>query len=382
MPARRRKGSDMPIYKDTERNTWYCKTNYTDWQGASRQKIKRGFQRKEDAKRWERDFLQKIAPSPDMTFSALADLYLEDVKINRKAVTYRTRESRIRIWITPYFGKMKLGEITPSKVRAWENMLKGSKSVKGTPLSLDYMDNLVVQLSNVFNYAVRFHGLARNPVTIAGNTVGRKTCSLNFWTKDQFDAFLATFDAADPYVCLFSVLYYAGLRKGELQALMYKDVDLTQGVIRVSKTFHIIHGEEVITEPKTDKANRTVTIPPFLCDLIREYEKRIYKPAPEDRVFFQSASHMERIFKEHTEAAGLPKIRLHDLRHSHVSLLIDLGFSALLVSERMGHKSVTTTLNRYAHLFPSRQSEVADRLEQLYAGKSAALKQREKDPGK
>ena len=357
----------MPSYRDTDRNTWFVKCSYTDWKGERRQKKKRGFLRKKDADEWERSFLEKIAPSPTMQFSALADLYLDDVKANRKAITYKTRESRVRLWILPYFGKMPLNEITPAKVRKWENMLKNATSdVTGKPLSPDYLDNLVTQLSCIFGYAVRFHGLPQNPVTIAGNTIGKKTCSLNFWTKDQFDRFIDTFDDTDPYKCVFYVLYYAGLRKGELQALTFRDINLTDGVITVNKTFHIIKNEPVVTEPKTDKANRTVLIPAFLCDILRKYVSRFYKPQPDDRLFLQSASHMERVFKAHAEQAELPKIRLHDLRHSHVSLLVDLGFSALLVSERMGHKNVTTTLNRYAHLFPSRQTEVAEKLQALF----------------
>ncbi len=363
----------MPTYKDSDRNTWYCKFSYTDWKGERKQKHKRGFQRKKDADEWERDFLQKVAPSPTMSFSTLATLYLDDVKTNSKAITYKTRESRIRLWILPYFGKMPINEITPAKVRKWENTLKSAISeATGKPLSPDYMDNLVVQLSNVFNYAVRFHGLTQNPVTIAGNTVGKKTCSLNFWTNDQFDKFIDTFDDTDPYKVVFYVLYYTGMRVGELLALTFKDIDLTQGIIHVNKTFHVLHGEYVTTEPKTEKARRIVVIPPFLCGIISRYENRFYKPSPKDRVFLQSTSHMERTFKAHAEQAGLPKIRLHDLRHSHVSLLVELGASALLVSERLGHKSVTTTLNRYAHLFPSKQSEISDRLQRLFDSQKKA----------
>lgn len=356
----------MPAYKDTKTNTWYCKFYYIDWTGEKKQKKKRGFQRKKDADDWERDFLEHMAPSPSMTFSALADLYLEDVKTNNKAVTYRTRESRLRVWIRPYFDDKPINEITPALVRKWENTLKSAQGSTGKPLSLDYMNNLVITLSSVFQYATRFHGLQQNPVRIAGNTVGKKTRSLRFWTKDQFNKFINTFDPADPFRCLFDFMYYTGVRIGELQALTAGDIDLDSGSVTVNKTYHMIHGEGTVTAPKTEKGNRTVTIPPFLCDEIRKYEQRIYGIRKTDRVFFQPATTIDRIFKAHTAAAGLPAIRIHDIRHSHASLLIDLGFSALLVSERLGHENVSTTLNIYAHLFPSKQSEVADRLQKLF----------------
>ena len=326
----------MPSYKDSQRGTWYCKFSYTDWTGTKKQKLKRGFQLK--------------------------------LKINNKAITYKTRESRIRLWLRPYFGSSPVNEITPAQVRQWQNTLKDSTDSNGKALSLAYMDNLVVQLSCVFQYTVKFHGLHSNPVTKAGNTVGKKTCSLNFWTKDQFDTFIASFGTEDPFHCLFSVLYYTGMRIGELQALTPADIDLKAGTITINKTYHMIQGKGTVTPPKTAKANRTVTIPPFLCDRIQRYQGAVYGLAQNDRFFFQSSTNIEKVLKDHTAATGLPQIRLHDLRHSHASLLIELGFSALLVSERLGHENVSTTLNIYAHLFPSKQSEVADKLQSLFAG--------------
>lgn len=358
----------MPSYKDSQRGTWYCKFSYTDWTGTRKQKLKRGFQLKRDADAFEQDYIRKMSGSPDMTFAALADLYLEDVKINSKAITYKTRESRLRVWIRPYFDKMAVNEITPAQIRQWENMLKDATGSTGKPLSLDYMDNLVVQLSGVFQYAVRFHGLQSNPVRIAGNSVGKKTHSLNFWTKEQFDKFITSFSAEDPFHCLFDTLYYTGVRIGELQALTSADIDLDAGIMTVNKTYHMIQGKALVTPPKTTKANRTVTLPAFLCDEIRRYQGLIYGLRTSDRLFFQSSTNIEKVFKDHVRAAGLPRIRLHDIRHSHASLLIELGFSALLVSERLGHENVSTTLNIYAHLFPSKQSEVADKLQQLFSG--------------
>jgi len=158
------------------------------------------------------------------------------------------------------------------------------------------------------------------------------------------------------------------LTKAELQALTIADVDLKEGIIHISKTYSVIDGKEVITAPKTEKSNRDVLIPHFLCEILKEQVQRYYKVPPNTRLFQMSRQPYREQMKKHCKLAGVKKIRLHDLRHSHASLLIELGFSALLVSERLGHESVSTTLDIYTHLFPSKQVQVVERLNKLYDG--------------
>ncbi|MCD8231464.1 MAG: site-specific integrase [Clostridiales bacterium] len=358
----------MPAYKDEETGKWYCKFYYTDYTGKKKQKKKRGFELKRDAQEWERDFLAKQAAEPTMKFYTLADLYLEDKKAHTKQITYLTKKNRLDTWITPYFKDQALDEITATDVRKWQADLKESKSQKGEPLAPGYLQNLFTELSSVFNFAVRFYGLSVNPCQIAGNTMGKKKKSLTFWVKDEFDRFIATFDKTDPFYTAFLILYYGGLRIGELQALTVGDIDQEAGAITINKTLHLIGGKNVITSPKTEKANRTILIPAFLLDIINRHISRIYDPQDDSRLFLMTASNYAKRLSVHAEMAGVKRIRIHDLRHSNASLLIEMGFSALLVSERLGHENVSTTLNIYSHLFPSKQSEVVDRLEKLCEG--------------
>lgn len=243
--------------------------------------------------------------------------------------------------------------------------LKEAVNKWNKPLSPGYMQTLVTELSSIFNFAVRFYGLGANPCRIAGNMVGKKKHSMDFWTKEEFDRFIDTFDRDDPCYTAFLILYYCGLRIGELEALTVGDVDQESGFLTVNKTFHAINGKKVVTTPKTEKSNRTISVPPFLLDCIRRHISRLYDPDGSTRLFTMSYAIYSRHMGAHAEKAGVRKIRLHDLRHSHASLLIEMGFSALLVSERLGHENVSTTLDIYSHLFPSKQSEVADRLEKL-----------------
>ena len=355
----------MGVYKDEKTGTWFVKCYYTDYTGTRKQKMKRGFQLQREAKDWERDFLLRQAAQPTMPFSTLAELYLTDKKAHTKLITYETKKNRIDKWLLPFFADKPIDAITAADVRKWQADLKTAKNANDRPLSPGYMQNLVTELSSVFNYAVRIYGLRANPCQIAGNTVGKKTKSLTFWTKEEFDRFIRTFEQSDPYYIAFLVLYYCGLRIGELEALTVSDIDLEARTMTISKTYHLINGKGIITPPKTEKANRTITLPPFLVECIKRHITRIYAADGSTRLFLASHSTYARQMEMHTKKAGVRRIRLHDLRHSHASLLIELGFSALLVSERLGHENVSTTLNIYSHLFPSKQSEVAERLERL-----------------
>ncbi len=358
----------MPAHKDEKTGKWYCKFYYTDWQGQKRQKMKRGFARQRDAKEWEDEFLVKQAAQPSMPFRTLTALYLEDKEAHTKKITYETKKNRIDKWLLPFFSDKPVDTIRPADIRSWQAELKQSKNVNDVPLSPGYMQNLVMEMSSVFNFAVKFHGLKVNPCQIAGNTVGKKQKSLNFWTKEEFDQFISTFSQKDLYYIAFLVLYYCGLRIGELEALTVGDIDMTANTLRVNKTYHLINGEGITTPPKTEKANRTITLPLFLVECLKQHIARLYAPEDTTRLFTASHSSYARQMEAHTKAAGIHRIRLHDIRHSHASLLIELGFSALLVSERLGHENVSTTLNIYSHLFPSKQSEVALKLDELCTG--------------
>ncbi len=358
----------MPTYYDDKNKSWYCKFYYTDYTGTKKQKLKRGFKLQREAKEWENNFLSKKAAQPSMQLKALVDLYLEDKKENCKLITYETKKNRIDTWILPYLGNKPVNSITAVDIRKWQTDLKNATGNTGTSLSPGYMQNIVTELSCMFNYAVRFYGLNSNPCHVAGNIVGKKQKSMDFWTKEEFDKFIATFDRTDPYYTIFLLLYYCGLRIGELQALTIADINTETNIITINKTYRVIKGEGNITPPKTPKANRSVSIPSFLSERIKDYIKMIYKPEPDYMPFVRGKTTFASILDKHAKQAGVKRIRIHDLRHSHASLLIELGFSALLVSERLGHESVSTTLNIYSHLFPSKQSEVADKLQVLCQG--------------
>ena len=359
----------MSVWQDKETGKWNCKLRYTDYTGQRIQKKKIGFTLKRDAEKWERDYLSKVTGSPSMPFSALCDLYLEDKKAHTKKITYNTKKNRIDKWIRPYFENVPVNKIDAASIRSWQTDIKTTATDTGKEPSPGYLQNIVTELSSIFNFAVRFYGLSVNPAHVAGNSVGKKQKSMSFWTYKQFQQFINTFDQNDPYYTAFMVLYFTGLRKGELFALTPADIDLAKGAINVSKTLNVIDGKTVITSPKTAKSTRTVVIPAFLCEILKVYESRFYDLQKDFRIFQCGKTTLQNQLSKHATLAGVPRIRVHDLRHSHASHLIEMGFSALLVSERLGHDSVNTTLQVYAHLYPSKQTEVAERLQNLFEEK-------------
>ena len=137
--------------------------------------------------------------------------------------------------------------------------------------------------------------------------------------------------------------------------------------MRIDKSYQRLGGRDVITDPKTPKSIRTVKLPNFLAETIRDYLSKHPKIGPGDRMFPVSKSQLSRVMKRGSEKAGVKRIRIHDLRHSHVSLLIDMGFSAVAIADRMGHESSDITF-RYAHLFPNIQDDMANELDNERGG--------------
>ena len=187
---------------------------------------------------------------------------------------------------------------------------------------------------------------------------------MKFWTVEQFNSFIDHVPKFPARVGL-SILFWTGLRIGELLALSPEDIDLEACSLSVTKSFQMIDGKEVITEPKTPKSRRVVPLPQKLCEQIRKYEAALYEPQPEDRLFPFTKSYFHQQMAKGCAASGVEKIRLHDLRHSHASLLIHLGVPVLQVSERLGHEDVETTLQTYGHLYPSARTETVAKLDDL-----------------
>lgn len=293
-----------------------------------------------------------------MTFGSLVELYLADMGPRLKKNTMNNKTYLIEKRVLPFFRNLPVNEITPNHVRKWQAELLADN------VAPTYAKTINNQLSAIFNYAVKYYGLGTNPARIAGS-VGKKHASeMNFWTVDQFNQVIEHVPRLPGRTGL-SILFWTGLRIGELLALRPCDIDLNAKTLTVNKSFQSINGKEVITEPKTEKARRVIPLPEKLCHEIKTYEDAIYDLQPDDRLFPYTKTYFHRQMQKGCDATGIEKIRLHDLRHSHASLLIHLKTPVRLVSERLGHENIETTLKTYGHLYPSIGEETVEKLDNL-----------------
>ena len=333
----------MPAYKNKDNGTWYVMTQYTNWKGERKPKCKRGFDTKREAQEWEHTFRQQNSGDLDMPFSAFVEIYCREQKPRLKESTWQTKENIIQQKILPYFENYKINEITTKDVRAWQNEMLAYRNEENKPYSSSYLKTLHNQLSAIFNYAVRFYDL------------------------EEYQKFSEVMMDKPISYYAFQMLYWTGIREGELLALTPADFDFEKGTVKISKTYQRIKGEDMITSPKTKKSNRTVQMPDFLCTEMQEFFNMQYGLKRKDRIFNITKSYLHHEMDRGSKAAGVKRIRIHDLRHSHISLLIDMGFSAVAIADRVGHESIEITY-RYAHLFPSKQKEMAIKLNFMNKG--------------
>nr|DAZ05878.1 MAG TPA: Integrase [Caudoviricetes sp.] len=347
----------MPAYKNgTE---WESQFYYVDWTGTRKKKHKRGFKRQKDALAYEREFLVQQQGSPDMLFSSLYELYKKDFTHRIRLSTIEIKESQFKTHILPYFGNKQINKITPANVREWQNKIL-AMNYKPT-----YIKTLHNQVSAIFNFAVKYYRLPINPARQAGSIGKKNAHSMKFWTLDQFKKFISTFTNNDICYVAFSILFYTGIRSGELLALTPADFSPNEKIISINKTFARIDGRDIIAPPKTEKSNRIVALPRFLVNMIQTYIDHTPYITPTDRLFPFTKSWLYKYIKRGAVTSGLEPIRVHDLRHSHASLLIEMGFSPLLIQERLGHEDIKTTLQTYSHLYPAKQEQLTARLDEI-----------------
>ena len=351
----------MPAYKDSNKGTWYVSFYYQNWKGIRERKLKRGFRTKKDALEWEREFLQQQSADMDMTFGAFVELYSGDMKARLRQSTWDTKENIIMQKLIPYLGEKRMSEISAKDIIQWQNAMMKLKGKNGKLYSATYLKTLHNQVSAIFNHAVRFYDLKSNPATKAGSIGKKEANDMLFWTKDEYAKFADAMMDKPLSFYAFEMLYWCGIRLGELLALTPSDFDFTKSTVTINKSYQRIGREDIITEPKTPKSNRIIKMPEFLCEEIQEYLTLLYACDHNERMFPVTKSYLHHEMDRGSKESGVKRIRVHDVRHSHVSLLIDMGFSAVAIADRVGHESIDITF-RYAHMFPSKQDEMADRL--------------------
>jgi len=357
----------MPTYKytlkDGKTTLWRAKFYVTDWTGTKKQICKRGFKTQREAKEYERLYLDQQKNNSNILFSSLVNNYMEDMAHRLKPTTIENKWYIIRTKLIPYFANFKICDIDTLKIRKWQNELIVYRDKDNKPYSQTYLKTVNNQLSAILNYAVSHYGLSFNPCRTAGSIGKSHAAEMKFWTQEQYEHFSKSLRKSAMKLA-FDILFYTGMREGELLALTPADI-LPDRKINISKNYAKVGGQELFLIPKTDKSQRKISIPESLYLDIHQYISKLYGITENDRIFYFTKSALDKEIKCGAKKLGLEQIRVHDLRHSHASMLINMKVNIKEISERLGHESVKTTWDTYAHLYPDTDKKLAMDLDRL-----------------
>lgn len=353
----------MAVYRDEKRGTWFANLRYRDWEGNPRRKTKRGFATRREAEEWERNFRSEASGSPGMPLGRAYEVYMRDVEDRLRATTIATKRNMLERWVLPYFGDAPLSSITPKKVMDWGNWLYAQRTAKGTCLAPTYMNSISSQLSALMNHFVRYYRLPSNPVAVAGRVGKKESRGFHVWTREQYLAFSDAV-ADKPYAHLaFELLFWCGIREGEMLALTPGDFDLGTSTVSVTKSYARSGGADYVLGPKTPASRRRVTMPLFLAEEVEEYLAANPSIPEGQRVFAgMTKSLLTHEMARGSRAAGVPRIRVHDLRHSYATMLVQMGFPITAIAARLGHSCERATY-LYVHALPESDRAIASALD-------------------
>ncbi len=357
--------------------------SYISPDGKRHRTCKRGFSRQKDAVRWQKEEMPMVIKQleqvdildENMTMAELISEYMAYSSACRRITTCGTKENIIEKKILPYFKDKRVFKITPWEIEKWQNDLLKSTTSTGKEYSATYIRSIRSQLTAIFNYAVRLHNLPNNPMDKVEMIGKKKANERPFWTAEQYKLFRDQIADKPTYYYAFEVLFWCGLRMGELLALTPADIDLKNHTLKVNKSYQRIKGADIITLPKTESGKRTVHLPKYLVNELKEYLESIYDTADNQRIFPLSKSGLHHVLANGCEGCGFDKIPVHSLRHSHVSMLANMSVPYVTIAERVGHTKSNNITHHYSHSYESSGKEVAEMLNKIMEGMANVSKE-------
>lgn len=352
--------------------TYKCEGSYIDANGSQKRYHKRGFATADEAKEWERVFLLESTTgiSSNMTVNDLYVKFMDQKKLVIRERTFYQTDLSFKKHILPILGNIKLSNLTLEKIEKYQHDLLTVNKQNGEVLKNSTLELIQKELKSLLvfayekSYIKNMHILSFKKVI----NIDESKKEVDFWQPEEFYKFIEVVDDI-VYLTLFNVLYWCGLRIGEALALNWNDIDFNKKTIRINKSYSDY--KHRITNPKTQNSYRTVIMPDKCFDAVSklfEHDKQIIGFDNQKYIFhFEKPLNQDtiKIRKDRWIAkAHVKRIRIHDLRHSHVSLLINLGFSAFDIAKRLGH-SVDMVNNVYGHWFQNAQNKMVDKLNNM-----------------
>ena len=297
---------------------------------------------------------------PDILFKDFYDIYRSDMEGRLKQTTLARKHAIICDKVLPSFAMIPMNQITPQHIRRWQTELI-SQGYSDT-----YLKTIDMHLFAIFKYANKYYDFS-NPYSKADHMGTSNARSMQFWTLEEYRTFSQSLNEQPRAFLAFELLYWCGLRVGELLALTPNDIDNKKQLLKITKTYVRHHRKDIISPPKTENSIRNVALPEFLYRELKAYII-LHNIKKNERIIPHSVDFLKYYLRLGCQKTGVKLIRIHDIRHSHVSLLINQGFTAAAIAERVGHKHISTTMNVYAHLFPNRQAMLVQALEEMHKG--------------
>lgn len=369
----------MSVHKDEATGKWYYRFKYRDSNtNKRREKSKFGFNKRTDARIAEADARKLIANQEympnDITFKELFEEYLKYSENTVKLTTIATIKQKINKHVMSYFESKKINNISVNDIRIWQNEMNRKN------YSIKYLTSIFNALTTVLNYGVKYHNLNVNVAIKNGNFKDPNTLKkeMEVWSLDEFNRFnnsiIIKTEIDLIYKVFYNFLYWTGSRRGEAKALTWEDITNSFYTITINKTCtsKIKDIPYLITPPKTKSSIRTISLPKTLILLLEELYKQEIKRDGFSKKHFVfgfdkplSDTTIETKKNKYCELANIKKIRIHDFRHSHASLLIYEGLNIVEVAKRLGHSDISMTLNTYSHLMPNSDDKLINTLDNL-----------------
>lgn len=374
----------MPINKiDKKKNGlqgYRVRVNYTDASGKARQ-IERTAYGLAEANALEQalisEYKEKRTASSRLTVLELFEQYEEYHSHETRKTSHDSTVRNLRYRVLPTMADYRLDRLSQPVLAQWKN------DIAATDLSIVTKRNAYAAFVAMLNYAVKMDYLTKNPLVALGNfkapeAVEKPAEKLHYYTSEQFCKYISVAKEKAKtvtdwgYYVFFSIAFYTGARKGEINALKWSDID--GNILHIRRSIaQKLKGGDVETPPKNKSSYRDLQIPEPLMKILAEHKQRQQKASKNFSDDFRICggeqplrdTSIENHNKIYSTAAGLPHIRIHDFRHTHASLLANESINVQEIARRLGHSDVQMTWNIYSHLYPREEERAVEILNQI-----------------
>lgn len=371
------------VKKDQNTKKWYfILTHGKKEDGKPRQFKKRGFKTKQEAHKAMLELEQSltlgtyIQPNKILYKEYLLERFLEDKMTKVKKQTLNTYRWIVEKHIIPAIGDVELTKLSPMIIQELYNKLTKEKA-----LSDENIQKVHTLINDSLKKAERWGLIARNPAALVDRPKAVKK-EIIVWNVEEVRRFLKYAKKSGRYYIAFLLALTTGMRQGEILGLRWKDVDFENGCVRITQTLSS-DGKDLLPYTKTKSGSRTIDLPEETVTDLKKHWLFIRGEREKNRSYknldlvvcteFGTPTHksnIRRVFKSIIKKADIPKIRFHDMRHTHATLLLLQGVNPKIVSERLGHADVRITLDTYSHLLPSMQKDTALKFGEMLFGEN------------